>query len=50
LKELQKTPLEKFLSIYAYSLEFTKEEVEDIYSGDENRIYREIYEELEMFN
>jgi hypothetical protein len=24
--------------------------VEDIYSGDENRIYREMYEELEIFN
>jgi hypothetical protein len=50
LKELLKTPLEKFLSIYAYSSELTREEVEDIYSGDENRIYREMYEELEMFN
>jgi hypothetical protein len=50
LKELQKTPLEKPLSIYAYSSELTKEEVGDIYSGDENRIYREMYEELEIFN
>jgi hypothetical protein len=50
LKELLKTALEKLLSIYAYSSELTKEEVEDIYSGDENRIYREAYERLEMFN
>jgi hypothetical protein len=50
LKELLKTALEKLLSIYAYSSELTKEEVEDIYSGDENRIYREAYERLEIFN
>jgi flagellar biosynthesis/type III secretory pathway protein FliH len=50
LKKLLKTALEKLLSIYAYSSKLTKEEVEDIYSGDENRIYREAYEQLEMFN